>query len=90
MNTLLIVDILGWIGATLLLYAYLQVSAGRWQGQARPYQVLNVAGSILFIINSGYHQAYPSVFVNIIWSAIAIRTLIRLSGRSTPRPGQSL
>jgi hypothetical protein len=89
MTTTLLVDILGWIGAALLLYAFLQVSAGRWHGQSRPYQVLNLAGSILFIINTGFHGAYPSVFVNIIWSAIAIRTLIRLSRSTMAPPGST-
>ena len=79
MNPTLLVDILGWIGAVMLLYAYMQVSSGRWTGQTRFFQVLNVGGSILFIINSGFHGAYPSVFVNIVWSAVAFRTLVRIS-----------
>ena len=79
MTTTFLIDILGWIGAILLLYAYMQVSAGRWTGQSRVFQLLNVGGSILFIINSGYHGAYPSVFVNVVWSAVALRTLVRIS-----------
>ena len=79
MNATLLIDALGWIGAIMLLYAYMQVSSGRWTGQTRVFQLLNVGGSILFIINSGFHRAYPSVFVNIVWSAVALRTLVQIS-----------
>jgi len=81
MTSTLIIDVLGWIGACLLLFAYLQVSAGRWHGHSRLFQLLNVAGSLLFILNSGYHGAYPSVFVNIVWAGIAVVTLARIKGR---------
>jgi hypothetical protein len=77
MTIALAVDVLGWIGAALLLYAYARVSAGTWTGQSRWFQVCNIAGSMLFIVNSGYHGAYPSVFVNIVWAAIALRVLSR-------------
>ena len=71
----LIVDIIGWAGAIFLLYAYARVSSGSLSGQSTLFQLLNVAGSICFIINSGYHEAYPSVFVNIVWAGIALRVL---------------
>lgn len=83
----ILIDVLGWIGALLLLYAYARVSSGSWNGQSRPFQGCNIAGSILFIVNSGFHGAYPSVFVNIVWAAIAIRTLTRISAPKTPRAG---
>ena len=78
MSLTLIVDILGWIGAVLLLYGYARVSSGKWTGSTRGYQVVNIGGSILFIINSGYHGAYPSVAVNVIWAGIAAVTLVRI------------
>ena len=80
MSLSLVVDILGWIGAVLLLYGYARVSSGKWTGSTRGYQVVNIAGSILFIVNSGYHGAYPSVAVNIIWAGIALVTLVKIAG----------
>jgi hypothetical protein len=85
MSTTLIIDVLGWLGASFLLFAYLQVSAGRWHGQSRTFQLLNIAGSLLFILNSGYHGAYPSVFVNIVWAGIAVFTLRRARVRTYGR-----
>ena len=89
MTIAIAVDVFGWIGAALLLYAYARVSAGSWSGQSRGFQVCNIAGSILFIINSGYHGAYPSVFVNIVWAAIALRVLSRGTPPLLPPPDPS-
>ena len=77
MSDSLVIDILGWIGAALLLYAYARVSAGRWSGQSRVFQYFNIAGSLLFIVNSGYHGAYPSMFVNIVWAGIGLAMLFK-------------
>jgi hypothetical protein len=80
MTTTFVIDVLGWTGAALLLTAYFQVSAGRWQGHTPIFQALNIAGSLLFIVNSGYHGAYPSMFVNVVWAGIALFALARLRG----------
>ena len=88
MTAAVLIDIIGWIGAGMLLYAYARVSSGRWSGRSVPFQLLNVGGSIGFIVNSGYHGAYPSVFVNIIWAAIALRVLQKVrAGRPVPGSG---
>jgi hypothetical protein len=66
------IDAGGWIGVALLLIAYALVSTRRLAGDSTIYQVLNVAGSVLLIINSFFYGAYPSVGVNIAWIAIAL------------------
>jgi hypothetical protein len=83
MSATLLIDIIGWIGAGMLLYAYARVSNGSWSGQSTAFQLLNVGGSLCFIINSGYHGAYPSVFVNVVWAAIGFRVLGKRRGRET-------
>ena len=81
----LIVDILGWAGAVTLLSAYGLVSLRKLEGDSVPYQLLNLAGGLLLIINTVYYGAYPSSTVNGIWSLIAIFTLTR-SWRVAKRP----
>jgi len=73
----LIVDILGWAGAAALLSAYGLVSIKKLEGDSVPYQLLNLAGGLLLIVNTIYYGAYPSSGVNIVWSLIAILTLSR-------------
>jgi len=74
-------DILGWAGAGLLLAAYVLVSSKRLEGDSVAYQLLNLAGSALLIVNSAYYGAYPSVGVNVVWIGIAVFTITRVVRR---------
>lgn len=71
-------DVLGWIGAGLLLSAYGLVSTKKVEGDAIVYQLLNLVGSALLIVNSAHHGAYPSVGVNVIWVGIALFAIFRV------------
>ena len=73
------IDLVGWLGAALLLFAYLLVSIRRWDGDSVLYQGFNLIGGISLITNTIYYGAYPSSFVNLVWVGIAIYTLSRRS-----------
>jgi hypothetical protein len=70
-------DILGWIGAIEVLAAYLLVSINKVGGKSIIFQLLNLTGAIFLIINTIALKAYPSAFVNVVWSGIAIYFLLR-------------
>ncbi len=74
----LLSDIAGWIGAALLLGAYALVSTRKLDGDSVSYQLLNLLGSALLIINSFYYGAYPSVGVNVVWIGIAVFSITRV------------
>jgi hypothetical protein len=74
-------DLLGWIGAFLLLLAYALVSFKKLAADSFAYQGLNVAASILLAINTLYHRAFPSSFVNIVWTFIAIFAIFTVGKR---------
>jgi hypothetical protein len=76
LSVAVIVDGLGWLGAAAVLIAYGLVSAGRVRGRSLPYQLLNAVGSVLLMINTYYYRAYPSTFVNVLWLAIAVYSLV--------------
>jgi hypothetical protein len=73
----LFMDIVGWIGAALVLSAYFLVSSRRLIGDSAPFQWLNLAGGIGLLVNTLYYRAYPSSLVNIVWILIASVTLFR-------------
>ncbi len=75
MNTSLLIDVTGWIGAGCLLVAYGLVSAGRLQGRSVHYQLMNIGGAVLLSVNSGYYGAFPSVGLNAIWIAVGLVSL---------------
>jgi hypothetical protein len=74
--TKLWIDICGWIGSIVILAAYFGISTGRLKSAAVSYQLLNVAGSVLLIINTVFYGAYPSSFVNIVWAGIGVMAML--------------
>ena len=65
------IDVLGWIGALLILSAYALISLKKVEGDSLLYQSLNIVGSILLLMNTYYWGAIPSTLVNLIWTIIA-------------------
>jgi len=87
--TTIVVDVLGWLGAIALLGAYLAVSARRVAGDSLGYQLPNVLGSALLIVNSSYYGAYPSAALNVVWAGIGLSTLLarrRRAAAACPEP----
>jgi hypothetical protein len=72
MNNRIWFDVIGWVGAAILLIAYAMVSSRKLEGNSVTYQLLNIVGSILLAANTIFYRAYPSSFVNLIWMGIAI------------------
>ena len=79
-----VVEAVGWGGAALILLAYLLLSAGRVDGQSRLYQGMNVVGAAGFIVNGWAHQAIPSAVLNVIWMAIGLAALWKISQQRRP------
>ena len=72
------VEAAGWIGAALILFAYLLVTLGRLTGQSLAFQWMNLFGALGFVINGWWHEALPSASLNVIWMMIASVALWRL------------
>lgn len=80
------IETCGWIGALLILGSYILVSLGKLSGQSRAYQWMNVVGAAGFVVNSGWHGAVPSTALNVVWMAVGLVTLWRLT-RAPVQPG---
>jgi quinol-cytochrome oxidoreductase complex cytochrome b subunit len=80
------VEVVGWVGALLILLAYLLLSAGRLTGHSLVYQGMNVLGAAGFVINGWWHGAIPSASLNIAWLLIggdAAWRIVKKRGSST-------
>jgi hypothetical protein len=75
--TSIIIDLIGWVGAVLLLLAYALVSNRKLAGDSVRFQLLNLSGGLLLAANSAYHGALPSVAVNAVWIVIGVVALLR-------------
>lgn len=72
-----IIDIIGWLGAVLVLYAYFMVSTKKLEGDSLHFQAANISGALCLIVNTYYHHAYPSAMVNVIWIGIALFAIMK-------------
>ena len=74
----LLFDVLGWMGAFLLLLAYALVSFKKIAPDCGTYQWMNVAASVLLLVNTIFYGAYPSSFVNAAWAVIAFVAIVSI------------
>ena len=73
----LAIEVIGWIGAALILAAYALLSAGALRAQSRLYHWMNIAGAAGFVVNSGWNGALPSAAMNLIWMGIGAYALLQ-------------
>jgi hypothetical protein len=85
------IDLVGIVGAALILLGFYRISIGRWSNKSFWYELDNLVGATCLVIYQLHHHAYISVIVNIIWAIISFRGLSsfaqRRKGRRTkPKP----
>lgn len=79
----LIINIVGWLGAFLILLGYFLVSSNKVTGTSNTYQLINLLGSIGILVNAYYFKALPSVGLNVVWMLIALKTLFFAKKQNT-------
>jgi hypothetical protein len=63
---------MGWIASVLIVGSYALNITGKLSASSKTYVLANIIGGIFFVVNTYFHKAYPSMFVNVIWVIIAI------------------
>lgn len=72
-----LIEMLGWIGSILVVGAYALNSYQKIKSDSLQFQMMNLVGGVLLIINSIYKEAYPFTFINSVWVVIAVSSLIK-------------
>ncbi|HEX5088167.1 MAG TPA: hypothetical protein VFV89_10190 [Nocardioides sp.] len=75
--TVIIVNVVGWVGMALLISAYALVTAGRLHGPGLTFQLMNLFGGGFLMLNSAYYGAWPSAALNLVWVVIGLVGLSR-------------
>lgn len=76
-----LMEVVGWIGGTLILAGYFLLTNGKLDAKSPTYQWLNVVGALGFIANSSWNGAWPSAALNVIWVGIGVVALIGIFGK---------
>ncbi len=71
------VDIIGFIGVSLILLAYFLNLNGRLQPEQLSYILMNLIGATLACIASIMMSYYPFVLLEGVWTAVSLAALIR-------------
>lgn len=67
---------MGWIGTIGGISAYVLLSRGRWDATSLRYSALNGLAGVLAGGASAAYGAWPSVFSNLVWTAIAVHSAV--------------
>jgi hypothetical protein len=81
----LFIDILGWIGSVSILAAYGLNTYQKIKSDSLLFYSLNIIGGIFLVIYSVSKEAYPNMFINVVWVMIAIPAVIRLMRNGSSR-----
>ena len=81
MDSELIYNGIGVVGAFLILLGFYRTSIGKWKNKSFWYELDNTVGAILLIIYQTHLHAYISVIVNMIWAIIAFKGLTSFAER---------
>lgn len=73
----IVFDLVGWLGAGLLLISYWLLTSKRVNASECRYHLANFAGGSLLLLNNLHYGAYPSGFVNLVWLVIAALAVSR-------------
>jgi hypothetical protein len=76
------IEILGWIASVLIVGSYALNITGRLKANSKWYVWANIIGGLFFVMNTYFHQAYPSMFVNIVWVIIAFVMIFKNKNRA--------
>lgn len=79
----LIVEIVGWVGALLILGGYALLTAGKLTAKSAAYQWMNVFGAAGFIVNSWANGALPSAALNVVWMGIGATALWQIAKKGS-------
>ena len=77
MATHTFINILGWTGSVLYLFAYALVSMKKTEGDSVLYQGMNIIAGIMLVVYTLSLDAYATTGLNAVWVAIGLFTLGR-------------
>jgi hypothetical protein len=78
----LLIEMLGWIASVLIVGSYALNITGKLPASSKIYVLANIIGGVFFVVNTYFHKAYPSMFVNVVWVIIAIYMISKKKSNS--------
>jgi len=67
------IDIVGYVGMGLILFAFIMNQIGKWHHDNRYYDTTNALGSLCLCIYSYILGSIPFLVLNIVWLIVSIK-----------------
>jgi hypothetical protein len=73
------VEQIGWLGFILIVSAYLFVTIKFLDVGSTVYHLMNLAGALCMAVNARHKGAKPLLWLNLVWSLVAIIGLMQIN-----------
>ena len=77
----ILIQICGWIGTFLIVFAYYLLSTDKIDSNSSKYQWINLIGALAIGVHVLYQKAWAAVTLEVIWAIIAIGALMRVKAK---------
>lgn len=75
------VQVIGGVGAFLVLLGFYRTSIGTWKTTSFWYELDNLIGALLLIIYGVKLHAFMGVVINVVWSIVAFKGISSFAQR---------
>ena len=76
-------DLVGFLGAIAILFAYFLLQANKMSANGLAYSVLNFVGALLILFSLFYAWNLTAVLIEIVWVGISLFGIIRCCKTTT-------
>lgn len=67
--------IIGFVGMTLILFAFIMNQLRKWKADFLAYDLTNAIGGLLLITYALLIKSYPFFILNFIWTGVSIKDI---------------
>lgn len=75
------VQVVGVIGACLVLFGFYRISIGKWTNKSFWYELDNLIGALCLIFYQLHLRAYINIVLNCIWAIVAFKGITSFADR---------
>lgn len=83
-------EIIGIVGGLLILFAFLQIASGRWDGKSFWYELCNFLGALFLVYYGVQKRAYTNIVLNLVWATVALYAALHVAHRQMIRKKKSI
>ena len=71
-------NFVGFVGISLIIFAYLMLQLGRWSSDQLSYSIINLVGAAGVIFSLCFEMNLPSLVIEVFWCLISTIGILRV------------